>query len=612
MIPATTALRRAALVVVALAGAACASTQGQPATTTEVRPAPSKFHQEVSYRIEALLDDEAEVLHGRARMRYANRSAETLDTLWFHLYLNAFRPNSAWAQRELEFGNRRFQDLGPDEWGFQHLTSVTVDGRKVEPVFPGAPDSTVVAIPLPTPIAPGGEIVVDIDFDARPSSLPRRQGRQGRQYDFAHWFPAVAVFDTSGWNVRPHLPQGEFYGEFMDFDVTMDVAADQVIGATGVPVEGDPGWEAAAAPGYADSTFYLRDVYGAVPQAEDLGLLGAPKSGRKQVRWIAKDVHNFGWSTSPDYIFEGGMWQDIAIRVLYKPGDDDWANGQALERTKIALAWYDSIFGDFAWPQLTNLHRIEPGGTEFPMVIMDGSASQGLILHEVAHNYAMGILANNEWKEGFLDEGMASFVTNWYFERHGQPDIWNRTYENLALWERSGCSQPVTTWSADFRDFQTYNVMTYTKPSVVYRMLREYLGEDVFIRGLRRYYADNRLTHVTLADFQRAMEQESGQDLDWFFGQWFRTTATLDYAITDAATSQGADGSWTTRVTVTRTGEAWMPVTLEVDGTRVQLDSRERTQTVEVTTPTRPEAAVLDPDIVILDIDRENNRMAVR
>lgn len=570
------------------------------------------FQQDVAYRIEARLDDEAEVLHGRARMRYTNRSPDTLDTLYFHLHLNAFRPNSAWARRELEFGERRFQDLGPDDHAFQRIRSVTVEGRPATPLYPGAPDSTVVAIPLAAPLAPGESVTVDFDWDARPSTLPRRQGRRGRHYDFAHWFPIVAVYDRSGWAVRPHLPQGEFYGEFMDFDVTLDVAADQVIGATGVPVEGDPGWAAAAAPGWADSIDYRRDVYGTPGAAERLGLLEAtPGTGRKQVRWLARDVHNFAWSTSPDYIYEGGRWRDLAVHVLYKPGDDDWANGQALNRTRTALAWLDSIFGPFAWPQITNVHRIEGGGTEFPMLVMNGSASLGLILHEVGHNYVMGILANNEWKEGFLDEGLTTFQTNWYHQTHGQPDIWDRSFQAMAAWERAGRSQPLVTHSADFRDFQTYNQMTYTKPAVVYRMLQAYLGDERFGAGLRRYYEQNKLRHVTLADFQRAMEEASGEDLDWFFDQWFRTTATLDYAVRSATTERQDDGTWTTTVVVERTGEAWMPVTLEVDGVRQRLTSRDRVQTVEVVTPERPSEAVLDPETVVLDTDRENNRRPI-
>ncbi|HEX7119365.1 MAG TPA: M1 family metallopeptidase [Longimicrobiales bacterium] len=567
------------------------------------------FQQEVDYRIEARLDDAAEVLHARARMRYENRSPDTLDSLYFHLYLNAFRPNSAWARRDLEFGNRRFQDLGPDEWAYESLKSVAVDGRPVTPVYPGAPDSTVVAIALPEPLAPGESVTVDLAWDARPSTLPRRQGRRGRHYDFAQWFPIVAVYDHSGWAVRPLLPQGEFYGEFMDFDVTLDVAEDQVIGATGVPVEGDPGWAAAAAPGFADSLFYKRDAYGDAADAEPLGLLeGAAEPGRKRVRWLAEDVHNFAWSTSPDYIYEGGRWEDIAIHVLYRPGDDDWSGGKALERTKVALAWLDSIYGDFAWPQLTNVHRIENGGTEFPMMIMDGSASQGLILHESAHNYTMGILANNEWKEGFLDEGMASFATSWYAYAHGNEDAWDRAFEGVAELDRAGLSQPITTWSADFRDYDTYGAMTYTKPNVVYRMLQAYLGDETFLRGTRLYYERNKLRHVTLEDFQAAFEEASGQALDWFFDQWFRTTATLDYAVRGATTERRDDGRWITRVEVERTGEAWMPVVLQVAGERVTLDSPERRQTVEVVSAERPTEVVLDPDTVVLDVDRQNNR----
>src|SRR5215204_7578332 len=107
-----------------------------------------RFHQGVDYRIEATLEEGTDVLHGRARLRYTNNSPATLDTLWFHEHLNAFRPNSAWARRELQFENRRFQALGEKEHAFERLTRVEAGGRAVRPVYPGAPDSTVVGIPL--------------------------------------------------------------------------------------------------------------------------------------------------------------------------------------------------------------------------------------------------------------------------------------------------------------------------------------------------------------------------------------------------------------------------------------------------------------------------------
>src|SRR3989454_6067408 len=97
-----------------------------------------------------------------------------------------------------------------------------------------------------------------------------------------------------------------------------------------------------------------------------------------------------------------------------------WGRGLALGRTITALAWLDSLYGTFAWPQLMNLHRIDRGSTEFPMMVMDASAGQGLILHEVGHNYTMGMLANNEWREAFLDEGFTDFQTGWFAEAHGR------------------------------------------------------------------------------------------------------------------------------------------------------------------------------------------------
>jgi hypothetical protein len=576
-----------------------------PAAAQEARATP----QGVDYRIEARLDEQTDVLHGRARLRYTNNAAVALDSIYVQQYLNAFRPNSAWARRELQFDNRRFQDLGPAEHAYERFTGITVNGTPVRATYPFAPDSTVAAIPLPAPLAPGATAELVMDWDARLSTLPRRQGRQGRQYDFAQWYPRVAVVENGRWSYMTLLPQGEFWGEFARYDVTLDVASDQVIGATGVPVEGDPG--------YTVSEFEL-GYYPTTP-AEPLGFLGEAAAGRKQVRWVADDVIHFGWSTSPEYRHEvvtrlemrddGEMRGLPTIHVLHR-GDTTWI-GTAAQRTHRALTWTQGMFGPYPWPQLTNVHRLESGGTEFPMLIMNGSASEGLIVHEVVHQYLHGILANNEWREGWLDEGFTSFMTNWYWEEHGQPDIWHRTMDNLATFERAGRAQPIDIPSPDYRDFATFQAMTYTKAAVVFRMLREMVGEDVFRQILRTYYDRHKLGHVTRADFVRAAEDVSGRDLGWFFTQWLDTTHTLDYGVRSATTRRAGSG-WRTRVEVVRMGPAWMPVTLQVGDVRRTLESRERTQVVEVVTASRPAEVVLDPDRVLLLLDRTMTTAPVR
>lgn len=573
----------------------------------------ARFQQEIDYTIEARLDEATDVLTGRARLVYVNRSAETLDTLWFHQHLNAFRPNSAWARRELELGNRRFQNLGPAEHAYERLRAASIDGSPVVPIYPGAPDSTVVGFALPAALPPGGSVTVMLDWDARLSTLPRRQGRRGRHYDFAQWYPRIAVFDRGGWQVQPLLPQGEFYGEFGSYDVTLDVAADQVFGATGVAVEGEPGWAAAAAAG-TGAPDLRRDAYPARP-ASRLGLLAdAPAEGRKRVRWRADDVHHFAWSIDPEYIYErgevarpGGAGGTIPINVLYLPGDDDWANGAAVVRTERALGWLQDLFGPYPWPQLTNLHRIESGGTEFPMVIMDGSASEGLIVHEVTHQYLHGILANNEWAEGWLDEGFTSFVGAWYAEDNGAERPWQGSLASIRERERAGATQPIAMPGEDFVDPATYSAMTYTKTSLVFRMLREMVGHDTMRAILAELYARHRLDHIDERDLRRVAGDVSGRDLDWFFDQWLHTTDTLDYGIGDAWTERTPDGRWRTTVEVIRLGQAWMPVTLQVGATARALTSRDRVQRVEVITDTRPTRVVLDPEEVLIDLDYSNN-----
>jgi hypothetical protein len=566
------------------------------------------FQQGVDYRIEARLDEETDVLHGRARLVYTNRSPRALDTLFVHQHLNAFRPNSAWARRELQYGERRFTALGPADHAYERFTAVTVDGAPVRPAYPGAPDSTVAALPLPRPLAPGATVTVVMDWDARLSTLPRRQGRRGRHYDFAQWYPRIAVYDRTGWAYQPLLPQGEFYGEFARYDVTLDLAADQVIGATAVAVEGDPGYQERV----------LGTGYPPPPAAEALGLLaGAAESGRKRVRFYADSVHHFAWSADPAYIHDfvvrtiidenTGTHSAPGIHVLYLPGDTAWDERVAARRTWDALTWLEGMFGPYPWPQLTNVHRLEGGGTEFPMLIMNGSADEGLILHETTHQYLHGILANNEFREGWMDEGFTSFMSAWYREMQGDTAIWRRTMQGLERLERTDSSEVVGQPGADFSSPRIYSAMTYTKASAVFRMLREYLGEATFRQVLRTFYARHRLTHVTGEDFQRVAEDVSRRDLDWFFDQWIRRTDKLDYGIASATTRQ-AGGRWRTRVEVVRTGAAWMPVTLRVGDVTRTLESRDRRQTVEIVTAARPAEAVLDPAWVLIDADRSNNR----
>src|SRR5437867_51812 len=580
------------------------------------------WQQQVAYVISAALDEPSGVLTGQVRIRYVNRSPDTLRDFYVHQYLNAFRPGSRWSAADSAEGRVRFQHLADPDYAFERITRATVMGQAIAPDSPYAPDSTVAHWTLPRPLAPGDSMTVEIEWRARLSTVPRRQGRAGRggggrRFDFAQWYPKVVVYDWHGWEDHPLYPAGEFYGEFASYDVTLDLPADQVIGATGVSVEGDPGWERAK----ADSALvidYQRDYYAprphipTTPGRGDVGKwgCGVVAAGRKCVRFYAEQVHHFAFSLNPQYVYEQGRYGDVVVRVLYLPGDSaTWGRGVALGRTITALAWLDSLYGKFAWPQVSYVHRIERGATEFPMMVMAGSAGLGLVLHEVGHNYTMGMLANNEWREAFLDEGCAEFQTGWFFETYGEgsgyPDLEARVlFLDLERW-----SEPVSMVSERYRDFVTYNEMVYTKAQLFYEQLRYVVGDAAMRRILRTYYARWKLKHVDESAFRAVCEEVSKQDLGWLFGQWLHGTPLIDYRLRKVERQRMANGQWLTAVVVERLGDGWMPVEIgDRDTIYARATGQPEVEQVEFTSEREPGRLMLDPRARAHDYDMLNNR----
>jgi hypothetical protein len=562
------------------------------------------WQQQVAYHITASLDEPAGALSGHARITYLNRSPDTLRDFFVHQYLNAFRPGSRWAATDSAEHWERFQHLGDPDYAFERITGATVMGEVAKPDYPYAPDSTIAHWRLPRALAPGDSMVVEIDWQARPSTLPRRQGRRGRRFDFAQWYPKVVVYDRYGWEDHPLYPAGEFYGEFATYDVTLDLPEDQVVGATGVVLCGDPGWEHGRA-NAARPVDYQRTVYPKAPRQA----CPAPAKGRKTIHLYAEQVHHFAFSLNPQYVYAEGRYGDVVVRVLYLPEDSaTWGKGVAVRNTEAALAWLDSLYGKFAWPTLTNVHRIEGGGTEFPMMVMDGSAGIGLIVHEVGHNYTMGLLANNEWREAYLDEGFTSFQTGWFFERHGAGSAYASVEPDVLLLDLDRWSEPVSTVSERFRDFFTYNEMAYAKAQLFYEQLRYVVSDETMRRILRVYYARWKFKHVDEDAFRQVAEEVSGQDLKWLFAQWLHATPLIDYRLKRVERQRLGTGRWLTTVTIERRGDGWMPVEIG-DGDTIYARSTGQAaiERVQFTTTTRPGRLMLDPRVRTHDYDMLNN-----
>src|SRR5712692_1609348 len=140
----------------------------------------SYWQQRVAYEIVASLDEPSGVLSGNVRISYVNQSPDTLRDFYVHQYLNAFRPGSRWAAVDEAEGRERFQHLKDSDYAFERISESRVMGQLSAPNYPYAPDSTIAHWRLPRALAPGDSTQVVIRWLARPSTLPRRQGRQGR------------------------------------------------------------------------------------------------------------------------------------------------------------------------------------------------------------------------------------------------------------------------------------------------------------------------------------------------------------------------------------------------------------------------------------------------
>ena len=233
-----------------------------------------------------------------------------------------------------------------------------------------------------------------------------------------------------------------------------------------------------------------------------------------------------------------------------------WRDGKSTGYGLTTLKWLESIYGPYAYPQMTILKRADGGGTEFPMMQQNGSASLGLTLHEGGHIFSFGILGNNEWQSGWMDEGLTSYQTAWFDATTRVPlavrlvalnlrdpsapadtglknararlDTTAVRYDRLVA---DGTAEPSGTRADLFRNFAAYNGAVYGRAQQMYQALHDVLGDAPFRAFLKDYYSRWALRHVDRWAMQGSAERASSQKLNWFFDQWVNQTGVIDYAL---------------------------------------------------------------------------------
>jgi hypothetical protein len=577
----------------------------------------SYWQQTVNYTFKVKLITDTHSLLGEETISYHNNSPDTLKYVYLHLYPNAFRDENTTLMREWRrYNTFNFMKIPEDKRGHIDIMDFKIDDTPT----PFTIDETILRAGIPRTLPPGESMTISLSFEEKVREKIGRAGYHGRHYDFAQWYPKVAVYDEKGWHPDPFHDHGEFYGEFGTYTVSIEVPEDYVIAATGVCASGDPGWE----PIKEDTIEVEEETLSDASEESEF-----EEITYKTVTFHAERVHDFAWCADPDFVVQDTTWNDIQILSFYRSWNTDWADTN-LAYGLSAIRWLSEKFGLYPYPQVSIVDVPYGGGMEYPMLVMNGYLDEGLVLHEVGHMYFYGILANNELDEAWLDEGFTTFQERWYMETEYGPygrtsDLnWyekllpktktrDRNLRYLLDLAREEYWEPVAIPAYEFK--HSGWAMVYGKAAFFLEMLRYVVGEVNFAKIMRTYFEEWQFKHVTEKRFKDICERISGFDLNWFFDQWLHSTKECDYAIEHVESHwrwERAVKMYQTKVTTRRLGGIIMPIEVHLrlaDGNQQikRLDGRAIEEIVTFETDAEPKGVSINPDNEILDINMLNN-----
>jgi hypothetical protein len=523
------------------------------------------WQQEVEYVMEIDMDVETNRFTGFQELTYHNNSPDTLNRVFYHLFFNAFQPNSMMDKRSRTIADPdsrvrdRIYHYDETEIGYQKIDRLKQNGTEVDFTIKG----TIMEVHLSEPIAPGEKVVFEMDFNAQVPLQTRRSGRdnaEGIRFSMAQWYPKIAAYDEMGWHANPYIGR-EFYAPFGTFDIKIHIDRNYVVASGSIlqnPEEVGYGYE--------------------TPDMQ----VRRPSGDKLTWHFRAENVHDVMWAADPDYTHvtaqvPGGpllrffyQTDPVAQNAPEERQGELLSNWEALpEYTIKAFQYMNEHYGDYPYDEYIVIQGGD-GGMEYTMgTLITGNRNLrslvGVTVHELIHAWYEGVLANNEVYDQWIDEGFtvyaSAFVMNHIFE-DGVDDPMISRYNSYYQVVNAGIEEPMHKHSDHYITNTAYGMASYTKGAIFLHQLGYIIGDDVLQRVLRRFYDEWKFKHPTGHDFMRIAERESGIDLKWYYEYWVTTTKTIDYDIADVA----ENGSGTL-VTLERIGQMPMPVDLEVEFT---------------------------------------------
>jgi hypothetical protein len=595
--------------------------------------------QHVDYSMEVDMNVKTFQYTGTQKLVYTNNSPEALHKVYYHLFYNAFQPGSEMDMRlqniadpdgrmvnnlgtkEAPIYESRISKLSPQQIGYLHISSLKQDGFDV--VY--SEEGTVLEVELANAIQPGASTTLNMTFKGQVPEHIRRAGRNNKEgiaLSMAQWYPKMAEFDFEGWHTSPYIAR-EFHGVWGNFDVKLTLDKNYTVGGTGYlqnPNEIGHGYEAAGTK--------------------------VKKTKGKTLTWhfVAPNVHDFTWAADPEYVhdvYEGA--NGVSLHFLYKDKKNDpqfTENWKKLQpKTAELLEFFNNNIGEYPWKQYSVIQGGD-GGMEYAMcTLITGERSFGSLFgvtaHEMAHAWFQHILATNESKHEWMDEGFTSFISTLAknkINEEASPNPLAGSYRGYYYLVASGKEQPQTTHADRYDSNMPYGVAAYSKGAIFLAQLGYIIGQEDLMATLKKYYADFKFKHPTPNDIIRTAERVSRMHLGWYLTDWTQTTNTIDYGIKEVK-----DNGATTTLTLERIGLMPMPIDILVvyeDGTKETFYTALRMMRGQKANP-YPElkrteladwpwayptfsfdipasksaikAIVIDPSELMADIDKANN-----
>ncbi|HEV8395246.1 MAG TPA: M1 family metallopeptidase [Vicinamibacterales bacterium] len=582
-----------------------------------------------SYDITVRLDPVRKEIKGRETIRWRNISAATSNELQFHLYWNAWRNDDSTWLRESRLRAQapaRPRDVvrRPEETGASDVTSIKVTPaggvaadltaaiRYLAPDDGNGADRTVMAVTLPDTVGPAATVQIEIEWTGRIPFAAARTGWIGDYFFFGQWFPKIGVLEDGGWNTHQFHNATEFYADFGVYNVQMTVPGGYTLGATGRE---------------------MRRVDNA--------------DGTTTHSYHADDVADFGWTTSPSFVEERRAFNhpklpSVEMRLLLRPEHRGQETRQ-FAAAAAALEYYGQWFGAYPYGNITIVDPADQSnsdGMEYPMIFTGRAnwlspasvATPDLtITHETGHQWWYGVVATNEFENGWMDEGFNTWATARVIEETRRSNLMAvRTFGGFIPYalnvplsrEVDGNRMPAYRPDAksDAQTTPTFrywprsaNAITYAKTALWMHTLERHLGWPTMQKVMATYFDRWKFRHPRPQDFFQVVNEVSGQDLTSFFDQVVRTSNTFDYAVQELKQEPLSQGRTRAVVVAQRLGEATFPVdvvTTFADGQQAteHWDGKDRRVIYAYERPARVTRVEIDPgQVLLLDINRTNN-----